>query len=52
MKDFDKSNIPLNVWAVATENLMATRLACIMAELHESQIEDLFYNNSARLFEQ
>lgn len=45
------SNIPIRFWTLATENLMATRLACIMAELHESQIEDLFYNNAARLFD-
>ncbi len=37
-------------WLVATENLMATRQACILAELSKKETEDLFYNNAARLF--
>lgn len=38
-------------WLIGTENLMATRQACILAELKEAQIEDLFYNNAVSLFE-
>lgn len=51
-KDIDafSSKTTLNNWLIGTENLMATRQACILAELSESQIEDLFYNNAARLF--
>ncbi|MBR3933248.1 MAG: amidohydrolase family protein [Clostridia bacterium] len=48
--NFD-SKTQFTTWTIAVENLMATRLACIMADLHESQIEDLFYNNAARLFD-
>lgn len=44
------SKTTLKNWLYATENLMATRQACILAELSESQVEDLFYNNAARLF--
>ncbi len=35
---------------VGVENLLAVRQACLMANLTESQIEDVFYNNAARLF--
>jgi len=35
---------------VGVENLLAIRQACLMANLTESQIEDVFYNNAARLF--
>ena len=48
--NFD-SKTPVRTWTYATENLMATRQACILADLRESQIEDLFYNNAARLFD-
>lgn len=44
------SKTTLKSWLIGTENLMATRQACILAELKESGIEDLFYNNAARLF--
>ncbi len=44
------SKTTLKNWLIATENLMATRQACILADLKEAQIEDLFYNNAARLF--
>lgn len=37
-------------WFFAIENLMATRQACIIGELSESRIEDLFFNNAKRLF--
>lgn len=37
-------------WNIGVQTLMAIRQACIMAELTPSQIEDLFYNNAARLF--
>lgn len=45
------SKTTLHSWLIGTENLMATRQACILAELKENQIEDLFYNNAARLFD-
>ncbi len=45
------SKTSLKSWLIATENLMATRQACILADLKEKDIEDLFYNNAARLFE-
>lgn len=35
---------------VATETLLAIRQACIMADITPAQVEDLFYNNAARLF--
>lgn len=37
-------------WKVGTENLMATRQACLMLELKENDIEKLFYGNAAGLF--
>ena len=37
-------------WLVETENLMATRQACIIADLSKKEIEDLFYNSAERLF--
>ena len=39
-------------WQVGTENLMATRQACLMLDLKEDAVEDLFYNNAMRLFRQ
>lgn len=41
----------IHSWLIGTENLMAVRQACILAELHEREIEDVFYSNAARLFE-
>ncbi len=51
-RDLDNfsSKTTLNSWLIATENLMATRQACILADLKEKAIEDLFYNNAAKLF--
>lgn len=40
----------LRSWHIGIENLMATRQACILAELSRNEIEDLFYNNAARLW--
>ena len=37
-------------WLVGTENLMATRQACLLADLKEDAVEDLFYRNAMRLF--
>ncbi len=42
---------PISTWLIGTENLMAVRQACILAEMKETQVEDLFYNNAARLFD-
>ncbi len=43
--------IPLDkYWYFAIENLMAIRQACIIGELSEAQIEDLFFNNAKRLW--
>lgn len=36
-------------WLVGTENLMATRQACMLADLSDDAVEDLFYNNAAAL---
>ena len=44
------SKTTLKSWLIATENLMATRQACILLDFKEPQIEDLFYNNAVRLF--
>ena len=49
-QEFDNF-IPLDkYWYFAIENLMATRQACIIGELSQSQIEDLFFNNARRLW--
>ena len=37
-------------YLIGTENLMATRQACLMLDLKEKEIEDLFCNNAKRLF--
>lgn len=37
-------------WTIATENLMAHRQVCLMLDLKEREIEDLFCNNAKRLF--
>lgn len=42
---------PIHSWLVGIENLMATRQACIMADMTATEVEDLFYNNAARLFD-
>ena len=44
------SKTPISNWLIGLENLMAVRQACILAELSRSEIEDLFYNNTNRLF--
>ena len=36
--------------SVGAENLLAFRQACKLLDLDKTQIEDLFYNNAARLF--
>ena len=41
----------LHHWFIGIENLMATRQACILADLNEDRVEDLFYGNAARLFD-
>ena len=52
-KDLDSfsSKTTLKSWLIATENLMATRQAAILAQLKETEIEDLFYSNAAKLFD-
>jgi glutamate-1-semialdehyde 2,1-aminomutase len=35
---------------LAAENLLATRQACNLLDLDATQVQDLFYNNAARLF--
>ena len=44
------SKTPMRTWHTGTENLMAVRQAAIICDLTSSEIEDLFYNNAARLF--
>lgn len=39
----------LRSWMVGTENLMAVRQACILAELGQEAIERIFYKNAQRL---
>ena len=38
-------------WLVGTEILMATRQACMLCDLNDDAIEDLFYNTAASLFD-
>ncbi len=40
----------LHSWHVGTENLMAVRQACMLADLSKSDVEDLFWNNAVALF--
>ncbi len=40
----------LHTWAIGTENLMAVRQACILADCGSTAVEALFYGNAARLF--
>ena len=40
---------PMN-WNIGVQTLMAIRQACLMADTTPAQLEDLFYNNAARLF--
>ncbi len=41
----------LHNWHVGTENLMAVRQACVLADLTDSDVEDLFWNNAVSLFD-
>lgn len=41
---------PDNFWLILYENLMAVRQACIIADIPESKVEDLFFNNAERLW--
>lgn len=41
---------PQKFWMILFENLLAVRQACIIADVSESQVENLFYNNAARLW--
>ncbi len=47
-----QSKTAFRCWHVITEELYAFRQACILAELDRKKIEDVFYNNAARLFYQ
>ena len=49
IKNF-KSKTTLRHWHVGTENLYAVRQACKLLDLKSSDVEDIFYNNAARLF--
>ena len=40
----------LHSWHVGTENLMAVRQACMLADLSAADVEDLFWNNAVSLF--
>ena len=40
----------LHTWRVITENLMAVRQASQILDLTAKDVEDIFYNNAARLF--
>ncbi len=45
------SSAPVDNWFIGLENLMAVRQACVLADCSRSDVEDLFYNNAARLFD-
>lgn len=49
MKNFGEA-FRKNSWLYPVENLMATRQACILCNVKESAVEDLFYNNAKALF--
>ncbi len=42
--------VPESFCLIGLENLLAVRQACLLADLSEDKIEDLFYNNAARLW--
>lgn len=42
---------PVRHWTIGLENLMAMKHLAILADLKESDVEDLFYNNAAGLFD-
>ena len=44
------SKTPIRSWHAGTENMMANRQAAQLLDLTPKDIEDLFYNNAARLF--
>ena len=44
------SKTPMRPWHTGTENMMATRQACQLLDLSAKDVEDIFYNNAARLF--
>ena len=44
------SKTDFHSWHVATEGLYALRQACVLQDLSSKDIEDLFYNNAARLW--
>lgn len=46
----DNKAKPDKFWSVLFENLMAVRQACIIADIPESKVEDLFFNNAERLW--
>ena len=52
-KDLDRfsSKTPVNHWLIAVENLMAVRQLCMLADLTPREIEALFYQNAAALFD-
>ena len=43
-------NPNIHYWQYSTENLMAVRQACLMLDLPQNRIEDLFWNNARTLF--
>lgn len=47
-----EKELKVSGWLIGIENLMAVRQASIMAELTQSEIEDLFYNNAISLFKE
>ncbi len=49
-RDLEHFSPPVRSWAITTENLMATRQACLMAGLKDSEVERVFYRNAAELF--
>lgn len=41
----------IHYWQYSTENLMAVRQACLMLDLPQRRLEDLFWNNAMKLFD-
>ncbi|MBO5891359.1 MAG: amidohydrolase [Oscillospiraceae bacterium] len=49
LEQLGNPNIPY--WQYSTENLMAVRQACLMLDLSQDRVEDLFWNNAMKLFD-
>ncbi len=48
--EFFSANKPIRTWSIITEELMALRQACVLADLNRSRVENIFFNNANSLF--